>query len=181
VNIIQRVLKRIAHGLERYQDDDFPSVVLLLREPEFPDPEALLRTAQESWGANGPVTLLGTLRQKRSYIFHCGKTAFSIHCETRPYGNGEGREPLEALQRPWDEHKAWLSVDFPYGKNRKLSAEGELGNVYKMLLIYAFKIWSSNALAIFFPGEHVTVPNFGELAESIQWGRRTGLDLKFLD
>jgi hypothetical protein len=36
-------------------------------------------------------------------------------------------------------------------------------------------------LAIFFPAERTTIPNFGELAASIQWGRRTGLDLSFLD
>jgi hypothetical protein len=180
VKIIQRVLKRITHGPERYQEDDFPSTVLLLREPKFPEPDALLRAAQESWDANGPVTLLGTLRQKRSYIFHCGKIAFSVHCEARPYG-GDGREGLEVLQRPWDEHKAWLSIDFPYGKNRLLNAEGELSNVYKMLLICAYKLWSDNTLALFFPGEGITVPNFGGLAESIQWGRQAGLDLRFLD
>lgn len=180
MTIFQRVLNKITRRTERYQEDDYPSLVLLLRESCFPEPEALLRTAQESWGANGPVTLLGTLRQKRSYIFNCGKIAFSVHCEPLPYG-GEGREPLEVLQRPWEEHKAWISVDFPYVKNTQLSAEGELGNVYKMLLIFVYKLWSGNALAVFFPAERVTVPNFGELADSIQWARRAGLDLKFLD
>jgi hypothetical protein len=50
-----------------------------------------------------------------------------------------------------------------------------------MLLIFVYKLWSGNALAVFFPAERVTVPNFGELADSIQWARRAGLDLKFLD
>ena len=167
-----------------YAEDDFPSVVLLLRNAEFPTPEDMLRIACESWGSGGPVELVGTLRKKASYMFSCrtskGALVLSIHTQPQPYG-GSGREPTEFLQRPWDDHRAWMSIDMPNGNNRRLSEQKALADMYKVLLIFAFKMWNPNALAVFFPAERVTIPNFGELAACIQWARRAGLDMTFLD
>ena len=182
---IRRLVKKFFGAKDRYGEDDFPSVVLLLRNVEFPGPEDMLRIARESWGANGSVQLVGTLRKKASYVFSCqttnGSMWLSIHIRAQPYGGGGGREPTEFLQRPWDEHQAWMSIDFPYGKIRKLSEDKALADIYKVLLIFAFKTWSSNVLAVFFPAERVTIPNFADLAECIQWARRSGLDMSFLD
>jgi hypothetical protein len=184
LNIIQRVLKKITPRAERYREDDFPSVVLLLREPDFPDPDSLFDLAQKAWGAGGPVEVVGTLRKKRSYMFSCqtnyGPLWFSIHTVGQPYGS-DGREPLDVLQRPWDEHRAWLSIDSPHQSNKKLASENALRDIYKVLAIYAFLIWSPNVLAVFFPAEGTTIPNLGDLTASIQWGHRKGLDLRFLD
>jgi hypothetical protein len=181
---IRGLARRLLGTSERYAEGDFPSVVLLLREPEFPKAEDMLHIARESWGAGGPVELLGTLRQKASYVFACqtagGSMAISIHTQPQPYGGG-GREPTEFLQRPWDEHGAWMSIDLPHGNNRKLRAEKALGDIYKVLSIFAFKIWNPNVLAVFFPAEGVTIPNFGELASCVQWARRSGMDMSFLD
>jgi hypothetical protein len=105
---------------------------------------------------------------------------FASHTQPQPYGGG-GREPTEFLQRPWDDHRAWMSIDMPKGRNRSLSEQRALGLIYKVLLVYAFLMWGPNTLAVFFPGEGVTIPNFGELAACIQWALRTGLDLSFLD
>jgi hypothetical protein len=185
MNFIRAFAARLFGTRARYGEDDWPSVVLLLRVPEFPEPESMVATANEAWGAGGSVKLLGTLRKKASYAFACqtssGTMMLSIHTAARRYDGGEGKEPLEILQRPWDEHQAWMSIDSPYQRNIKLAQEQALADIYKVLLIYAFKIWSPNVLAVFFPGEGATVPNLGGLAESIQWGRRAGLDLKFLD
>jgi hypothetical protein len=156
LKIIQRVLKIIMPHAERYEEDDFPSVVLLLREPDFPEPEGLLDIAQRAWGRGGPVEVVGTLGKKRSYVFSCqtsyGPLWFSIHTVGQPYG-GDGREPLDVLQRPWDEHRAWLSIDSPHQSNKKLATENALSDIYKVLAIYAFLIWSPNVLAVFFPAE----------------------------
>ncbi len=177
-------MKKFFGGKERYGDDDFPSVVLLLRDPKFPTTADMLRIANESWGAGGSVELLGTLRESASFVFSLktakASTTISVHTQPQPYG-GSGREPTEFLQRPWDEHKAWMSIDLPNGRSRKLSTEKSLGYVYKVLLIFAFKCWNPNVLAVFFPGEGVTIPNFGELAACIQWARRSGMDMSFLD
>jgi hypothetical protein len=75
---------------------------------------------------------------------------------------------------------AWMAIDSPYTTVVTLIEKDALAEIYKCLLIYAFKIWSPNVLAIFFPAERLTIPNFGDLAESIQWARRAGTDLKFL-
>jgi hypothetical protein len=184
LNVLQRILKKITALPERYQENDFPSVVLLLRNAEFPPPEEMLRIARESWGTDGSVELLGTLRKKASYMFSCrtskGAMMLSVHTRPQPYG-GRGREPTDVLQRPWDEHQAWMSIDLPYGNNRKLAAERALADIYKAQLIFAFKVWAPNVLAVFFPGEGVTIPNFGDLAGCIQWAHRAGLDMSFLD
>jgi hypothetical protein len=168
----------------RYAEDDWPSVVLLLRNPEFPGPEQMLQIAQKSWGAGGPVKLLGTLREKQSYTFACNTTQgslwFSVHVSKLRYGS-EGRETLEVLQRPWDEHSAWMSIDSPHQKCTQLSKDKSLADIYKVLLIFAFQVWSPNALAVFFPAERTTIPNLGELANSIQWARRASMDMSFLD
>ena len=177
-------VKTIFSVPSRYAEDDWPSVVLLLRNPEFPEPEQMLHIAQRAWGAEGPVKLLGTLREKQSYTFACntpqGSLWFSVHISKLRYGS-EGREPLEVLQRPWDEHSAWMSIDSPHQKCAQLSKSKALADIYKVLLIFAFQVWSRNALAVFFPAERVTIPNFGELANSIQWARRTGMNMSFLD
>jgi hypothetical protein len=184
MNLFQRLTGRLTGMRNRYGDDDWPSVVLLLREPDFPAPRALLELAQKAWGAGGPIKVVGTLNEKRSHVFSCttahGPLWFSIHRVPERYG-GEGREPLELIQKPWDEHRGWMAIDSPHQRNNKLAREKALGEIYKVLLIYSFLIWSPNVLAIFFPAERTTIPNFGELAASIQWGRRTGLDLSFLD
>jgi|SRR5580658_1130521 hypothetical protein len=184
MGVFRQLILKIFGRQNRYNDVDWPSVVLLLREPSFPAPERLARIAEESWGAGGPVKVIGTLREKRSYAFSRvtshGPLWFSIHTEARKYGS-EGQEPLEILQRPWDEHLAWMAIDSPHTTIVKLLKEDALEDIYKCLLIYVFKVWSPNVLAVFFPAERTTIPNFGELADSIKWGRRSGLDLRFLD
>jgi hypothetical protein len=84
------------------------------------------------------------------------------------------------MQRPWDQHRAWLSIDMPLIAKGLRETEA-WGESHKLLLIFAFKSWSPNCLAIFFPTEGVTVPNFGDLADSIRWGRQNGLKLDFLN
>jgi hypothetical protein len=184
MDIIRKLISTIRRPQARYNDDDWPSVVLLLRAPEFPQSETLVCIAKEAWGAGGPVKLLGTVREKQSYTFSChtsnGPLWFSIHIKADRYG-GEGREPLEIMQRPWDEHKAWLAIDSPHTTVLKLIEKEALAEIYKCLLVYAFKIWSPNVLAVFFPAEKLTVPNLGDLAGSIQWARRAGADMKFLE
>jgi len=177
-------VKTIFSAPSRYAQDDWPSVVLLLRNPEFLEPEQMLETAQKAWGAGGPVKLVGTLRKKQSYVFACNTTHgplwFSVHINPLQYGS-EGREPLKVLQQPWDEHSAWMSIDSPHQKCAELSDHKALADIYKVLLIFAFLVWSPNALAVFFPAERVTIPNLGDLTQSILWGRKNGMDLSFLD
>jgi hypothetical protein len=180
MGILQRILARCGVARTPDRKDDWPSTVLLLKAPLFPTPEEAVATGQEAWGAHAPVKLMSLANDGKSYILTCGTFVFSLHLSSERYGV-VGQEPSEAQQRPWDEHQAWFSIDAPTAKVEKLRQDKTVGDVYKLLLVYAFKRWSSNCLGIYFPAESVTVPNLGDLAQSIQWGRKNGIDLSFLD
>jgi hypothetical protein len=124
--------------------------------------------------------MIQTLNNGSSYVLRAGKLIFAVHQAPQRY-EVEGREQNNLLQRPWDEHTAWMSVDFPAITTAKLREIRSLGSYYKMLLIYVFLCWSPNCLAVYFPMEGVTVPNLGDLAESIKWARQSGINLEFLE
>lgn len=159
--------------------DDWPCVVLLLKEPTFLSPEEAVQKGQSSWGAHAPVELMDVANRGKSYILTSGTFVFSINLGSGRYGL-EGQEPSEAQQRPWDEHKGWMSIDAPTAKVEKLRPSGALGGVYQLLLVYALKSWSTNCLGIYFPSESITLPNVGDLTQSLQWGRQNGIELSFL-
>jgi hypothetical protein len=171
---------KIGYSAKPYPEDYFPSVVLLLKNPLFPSAEVILKNAQASWGANAPVELVATMRQGASHVFRSGAVIFSVHTNPTRYGSlAEGGS--EILMRTWNESGAWMSIDMPTERCNKLREQKALGDIYKVLLIYAFMCWSENCLGVYFPAEGAAVPNLGGLAESIQWGRRNGLDLAFLN
>jgi hypothetical protein len=179
MTILRRLLMRFGSAPRSYPKDYWPCVVILLREPHFPAPEEVLRTAQASWGVHAPVESVGKLKEGASYILRSGGLIFSVRFGVDRYGV-EGQQPIEVLQRPWDEHKAWMSIDMPNERNEHLYKTKALGGSYQLLLVFAFKSWSANCLGVYFPAEGVTIPNLGELSESIQWGRKNGLDLDFM-
>jgi hypothetical protein len=46
MNVFRTFLKKVFGSPNRYKDDDWPSVVLLLREPIFPEPETIVQIAE---------------------------------------------------------------------------------------------------------------------------------------
>jgi hypothetical protein len=171
----EKLRPRLDHSVE-----DYPSVVLLLKDPQFQSAEEVLDIANRAWKAVAPVELLQTLDDGSSYILRCGKFWFAVHQAVRRY-EVDGHEPNGLLQRPWDEHKAWLSIDLPMQRTAKLKEIDSLGGAYQLLLIYAFLFWSLNCLGVYFPAESITVPNLGGLADSINWSRKNGQNLDFLN
>ena len=178
VGILDKLRQKLSPS--RYPADYWPSIVVLLSEPLLPSTDELLGRAQHAWGNAGPVRLVGTLRDSASHAFQCGPMYFSVHYAHARYG-GAASGGSDLLQRPWNDHKAWMSVDMPNQRNEVLYQAGSLGSMYKVLLVFVFLSWSNNCLAVYFPAEGVTIPNFGDLAGNIQWGHRAGLDLSFLD
>jgi len=163
-----------------YPAEYFPSAVMLLREPAFPSEDDVLMKAQKAWGASGPVERVATMREGASHVLRSGPMIYSLHMNAGRYG-GSVEGGSDILMRPWNEHRAWMSMDMPNARCEQLRRGNALGDFYKILLIYAFLSWLENCLGAYFPAEGVTVPNLGGLAESIQWGRRNGLSLSFLD
>lgn len=178
MGILQNLRQKFSPN--RYPSDYWPSVVVLMAAPAFPSGEEILSRAERAWGNAGPAKLIASPHEGASRLIQCGPLSFSIHCANAKYGEQTGHGG-NILQRPWDDHKAWMSVDLPLLRNEALYQSGELANMYKVLLVFVFLGWSNNCLGVYFPGEGVTVPNFGDLAASINWGRQNGLNLNFLN
>jgi len=160
------------------RNDDWPSIVHLLRDPVLPDMDQALEMARGAWGAAGPVKLLGQVGP-HSFALRVEPLNFSIHAFGSRYG---GNVPeLSAVQlQAWDQHTAWVAVDLPGRKIESLKSEGSHAGAYKSLMYFVFKHWSANCLALYFPAEGVTLPNQGDLIESIRWSRRNGINIDFL-
>jgi hypothetical protein len=159
--------------------EDHPSAVILLRQAQILTQDEVQERGLKAWGAGGPVELISTLNGGGSFVLRCGKFIFAIHQAAQRY-EAAGREQSDVFQRPWDEHTAWMSVDFPQSSSRRLREIDSLGSCYKMLLVFVFLCWSPNCLAVYFPMEGITIPNLGDLAGSVKWVRQNGIRLDFL-
>lgn len=159
-------------------NDDWPSIVHLLRDPVLPDVDQALEMARGAWGAAGPVKLLGQVGP-HSFALRVDPLNFAIHAVGSRYGsNAPGLSVVQ--QQAWDHHTAWLAVDLPGRRIESLKAEGQLAGAFKTLMHFVFKHWSANCLALYFPAHGITVPNQGDLIESIRWARRNEISLDFL-
>ncbi len=169
---------RFRRILKKADDDAWPSIVFLLRIPHLPSREEALQLARGAWGPAGPIELAGMPRS-HSFLFRTSHLAFALHAAPSRYEIDRTDLP-GAQEQPWDQHTAWLSVDLPGKRTSVLRQQGSLGGAYLSLMYFAFKYWSPNCLALYFPAELTTVPNHGDLIESIRWTRRNGVDLQFL-
>ena len=170
---------RLRRMLGKEDDDAWPSNVFLLRIPHLPSPEEALQLARNAWGAAGPVEIAGVVREHSS-LFRASPLMFALHAAPSRYD--VGAMTLTAVQQQaWDQHAAWLSVDLPGKRTEMLRQQGSsLAGAYVSLMYFAFKYWSPNCMALYFPDERTTVPNHGDVIESIRWSRRNGIDLQFL-
>jgi hypothetical protein len=159
-------------------EEDWPSIVFLLREAVLPSAEQACEMAKSAWGAAGEVDLLGAVGP-HSFAIRIAPLTFALHAFDCCYEADPG--PLNPIQeRCWDQHRAWLSVDLPGRSVERLRRGGHLSDAYKSLMFFANKHWSANCLALYFPGEQATLPNQGDLIESIRSARRDGIDLDFM-
>jgi hypothetical protein len=169
---------RFRRTLRKENNEAWPSIVFLLLRPHLPSSEEALHLARNAWGAAGPVELAGTVRE-HSFVFRATELMFALHAAPSRYETGAMN--LSAVQQQaWDQHSAWLSVDLPGKRTAVLRQQGSLGGAYACLMYFVFKYWSPNCLALYFPDERTTVPNHGDVIESIRWSRRNGIDLQFL-
>jgi hypothetical protein len=171
--------EKLNNAFSNKDPEDYPSVVILLKEQQFLASEKALELGQRAWGTHEAVELIGVVNHGASYALRSGKFFFAVNQAGRRY-KIKGHERSDLLQRPWSDHMAWLAIDMPTQSSAKLREIDSLGSAYKLLLIYAFLYWSPNCLSVYFPAEGVTVPNLGDLADSINWGRRNGINLDFL-
>lgn len=164
--------------VRRGENEGWPSIVFLIRDPHLPSPKEALQLARQAWGAAGSVDLIKTVREN-CYVFRASDLIFGLYA-------APGRYEIDGLSRPavqqqcWDQHTAWLSVDLPGRRTEDLRKAGTLASAYGSLMFFVNKYWSPNCLAIYFPDEGVTIPNQGDLIQSIRWSAGNGADLRFL-
>jgi len=113
--------------------------------------------------------LVGTLRNGASYVIQCGPMSLSIHCTYARYGglSERGDDILSGMGR----HKAWMSVDLPSFAIKHCISQ-DLASMYKVLLCSCFSAGITTVSGLF-PGRRRDIPNFGDLAASINWGRQS--------
>ena len=164
--------------MRKEMDEGWPSIVFLLREPHLPSSEEALQLARNAWGAAGPVELVGTVGE-HSFVFQASELTFALHAGAVRYEIG-GVSLAAAPQQCWDQHNAWLAVDLPGRRCEEHRQAGKLADAYGSLMFFVYKYWSPNCLALYFPDEGVTIPNLGDLIQSIRWSATNGVDLRFL-
>ena len=176
--MLEALWKAFTEGKKAIADEDWPSIVMLLREPQLPTAEEAVEMARAAWGAVGPVQLVGTVGP-HNFAIRVSPLTFALHAVGQRYATSEPALPLAAKQ-PWDQHQAWFAVDLPGRRCAVLREKGQLGSAYRSLMYFVSKHWSSNCLAMYFPAEQTTVPNQGDLIQSIRWARHNGTNLDFL-
>lgn len=159
-------------------DEDWPSIVMLLRDPQLPTSEAAVEMARAAWGAAGSVELVGTVGPN-NFVIRVSPLTFALHAASERYAVRRPTLPI-SRQQPWEQHQGWFAVDLPRRRCAALREAGQLGAAYQSLLHFVARHWSPNCLAIYFPAEGVSVPNQGDFIQSIRWARQNGIDLDFL-
>jgi hypothetical protein len=163
---------------EHDADEDWPSIVMLLREPQLPTADEAIEMARAAWGAAGPVELVGTVGP-HNFVIRVSPLTFALHVVGERYAMSDPTLQLAAKQ-PWDQHQAWFAVDLPGKRCAVLRKAGQLGSAYRSLMYFVSKHWTPNCLALYFPTERVTLPIQGDLIQSIRWVRQNGTNLNFL-
>lgn len=158
------------------EEDSYPSVVLLLESPRPMTKESALRLAERAWGGlDGGISITNSAR-KGSWIVQVSDVLFELRTGGSRY-RAQGSETNAVRQRAWNEHQAWLAIDYAEGRN---TPESEWPACYKLLFLMVHQLWDENCLGFYLPAQEVTVPNMGELIASIQWAGRNGTPLAFL-
>jgi len=105
-------LKKLLQRKKEPEISEWPSVVLLLREQMALTDVSVMSLAQKVWGLDGgqSISLLGST--DNGWVISLGRMTLSIQGVPARY-DVAGQQANETTQRPWDEHRAWLSVDAP--------------------------------------------------------------------
>lgn len=158
------------------EERPFPSVVLLLESPRELTEEMALRYSEQAWGGNDGAPSIAGSPHKGSWLIRVSDLLFALRSARGRYVFPRP-EANAVRQRAWDQHKAWVVVEYPEGPK---TPESEWPSCYKLLLLMVHQLWDDNCLGLYLPAEGVTVPNMGDLISSIRWAGKNGTPLAFL-
>ncbi|HEX4036811.1 MAG TPA: hypothetical protein VHX37_02025 [Acidobacteriaceae bacterium] len=176
--MIRKAIRFLGHVISGSspEEDSYPSVVLLLIAPRAIAKEDALLCAARAWGGieNGLSIASGTHRG--SWIIQVSAVLFGLRSGRSRWPEPVS-EPSAARQRVWEQHRAWLAVDYAEGAH---TPETEWPSCYKLLFLMVHQLWDENCCGLYLPAQKVTVPNVGDLISSIRWAARNGTPLEFL-
>jgi hypothetical protein len=176
--MFRKALRFLGHALSGSspEEDSYPSVVLLLLSPQALGKEDALRIASQAWDESEQGISIAEGTSRGSWIIQASDLLFGLRS-----GRSRWPEPVQernaARRRAWEQHRAWLSVDYVEGSHTPPS---EWPSCYKLLFLVVHQLWDENCCGFYLPAQEVTVPNVGDLISSIRWAARNGTPLTFL-
>ncbi|HEY1809936.1 MAG TPA: hypothetical protein VGG42_15335, partial [Acidobacteriaceae bacterium] len=73
-----------------------------------------MELANQAWGSEDIRPVVVPAQQKGSWIIRVENAPFGLRVGRRRM-HPPGRETNSARQRAWDQHRAWIVVDYPQG------------------------------------------------------------------
>lgn len=156
--------------------DPYPSVILLLDAPREITRERAVELANQAWGSEEIQPVVVPAQRKGSWTIRVENAPFNLRVSRRRM-HPPGRETNKTRQRSWDQHRAWISVDYPQGPD---IPETEWPACFKLIFLMVHQLWDEHCVGLYIPTEAVTVPNIGDLIASLQWAANNGTPLPFL-
>jgi len=150
--------------------NDPVSMVLLLREPEFPTLDQLRSAAERAYGksfAGGKESTYCVVQAVLFALMKVGPHMLSFLNYRKPYGEGEFPQdfatalPKASQRQAWTGHKAWTAVDYVKG-----GVDLELE--YAVLAKLCAEMLDSNCVGLYVPREHSLIPNDSSLQGELQ-------------
>lgn len=177
--MLRKAIRFLGHALSGSspEEDSYPSVVLLLASARAISQEDALRWACAVWSQSGQGLSITAGTTRGSWIVQeASGLLFGLRsgssCWREPV-----HEPNAARRRAWEQHRAWLAVDYAQGAH---TPESEWPSCYKLLFLMVHQLWDENCCGFYLPAQKVTVPNVGDLISSIRWAAQNGTPLPFL-
>lgn len=162
-------IRRLGRSVES-QNDDPVSLVLLLREPQFPAPDQLRSAGEKAFGMpfNGEKESQHFVMQAgRLTIMKVGTHTLSFLNYPKPYGASDFPPdfatsfPNASQREAWKAHSAWTAVDYVKG-GKDLKVE------YGVLAQLCTELADTNCLALYDPREQNLIPNDGSLRQALK-------------
>jgi hypothetical protein len=166
-SIVARLLPRKLR--DRVAPPPSPSMVLLLREANWPSADVFRLAAERAWG----ISISGTdesphfiMHSEEKTVMRAAPHMFTIFGAARPYLDGDPVEhaklfPLPSQQQAWREHTAWIAINC-------IDGSGDVELEYCVLAKFAAEMLNANCTGIWVPAESSLAPRDEALYGDLQ-------------
>ncbi|HWB33502.1 MAG TPA: hypothetical protein VG714_10030 [Acidobacteriaceae bacterium] len=139
--------------------------------------DALLERAHTAYGRAKPKGGIELLKNRTadSRVLRMENFFFAFHQAQQRYSRPPFESP-EAIDQAWNNHVCWSGFDWAAPKLEEKDKPG----ARQLMLPLVGLLWSANTTGLFFPDRGLTIPNVGDLPESIRWAGRNGIPVQEL-